>query len=79
MTKGEDSWSLAEVVHAIVILTHFHSLCSFVFSCGVNQELGEDGECPCNCSAGAVGLTNVSCSSNPKDIPIVDTRQGKQV
>ncbi|XP_019871631.2 sestrin homolog [Aethina tumida] len=75
LTKGEDSWSLAEVVHAIVILTHFHSLCSFVFSCGVNQELGEDGECPCNCSAGAVGLTNVSCSSNPKDIPIVDTRQ----
>lgn len=33
------SWSLAEIVHAIVILTHFHSLSSFVFSCGLTQEL----------------------------------------
>ncbi|XP_025832819.1 sestrin homolog [Agrilus planipennis] len=43
LTKGKDSWSLAEVVHAIVILTHFHSLCSFVFSCGVNQEVDQIG------------------------------------
>ncbi|KAF7266090.1 hypothetical protein GWI33_020542 [Rhynchophorus ferrugineus] len=51
LTKcGKDSWSLAEVVHAIVILAHFHSLCSFVFSCGVNQELDQAGgyEYPCN-------------------------------
>lgn len=42
LTKsGADSWSLAEVVHAIVILTHFHSLCSFVFSCGVNEEIDQ--------------------------------------
>ena len=33
------SWSLAEVVHAIVILAHFHSLSSFVFSCGLNQDV----------------------------------------
>ncbi|XP_043266249.1 sestrin-1 [Colletes gigas] len=39
LTKGADSWSLAEVVHAIVLLAHFHSLSSFVFSCGVNEEL----------------------------------------
>lgn len=39
LTKGTNSWSLAEVVHAIVILAHFHSLSSFVFSCGLNQEL----------------------------------------
>lgn len=39
LTKGVNSWSLAEVVHAIVILAHFHSLSSFVFSCGLNQEL----------------------------------------
>lgn len=41
LTKGSDSWSLAEVVHAIVLLTHFHSLSSFVFGCGVNEELEE--------------------------------------
>lgn len=39
LTKGANSWSLAEVVHAIVILAHFHSLSSFVFSCGLNQEV----------------------------------------
>jgi len=30
---------MAEVVHAIVLLAHFHSLSSFVFSCGLTQEL----------------------------------------
>lgn len=44
LTKGSDSWSLAEVVHAIVLLTHFHSLSSFVFGCGVNDETQEKGE-----------------------------------
>lgn len=39
LTKGSDSWSLAEVVHAIVLMAHFHSLSSFVFSCGINEEL----------------------------------------
>lgn len=39
MTKGKYSWSLAEVVHAIVLLAHFHSLSSFVFSCGQTQTL----------------------------------------
>lgn len=39
LTKGDDNWSLAEVVHAIVLLAHFHSLSSFVFSCGINEEL----------------------------------------
>ncbi|KAL0280570.1 UNVERIFIED_CONTAM: hypothetical protein PYX00_001829 [Menopon gallinae] len=43
LTKGTESWSLAEVVHAIVILTHFHALSSFVFGCGVNEELDQDG------------------------------------
>lgn len=44
LTKcGKDSWSLGELVHAIVILAHFHSLCSFVFSCGVNQEVDQEG------------------------------------
>ncbi|RWS30217.1 Sestrin-like protein [Leptotrombidium deliense] len=37
LTKGNDSWSLSEVVHAIVILSHFHALSSFVFGCGIND------------------------------------------
>ena len=38
LTKGQDSWSLAEVVHALVLLAHFHSLSSFVFGSGINDE-----------------------------------------
>lgn len=40
LTKGNKyCWTLGEVVHAIVILSHIHSLSSFVFSCGLTQEL----------------------------------------
>ncbi|XP_034762440.1 sestrin-2-like isoform X2 [Acipenser ruthenus] len=35
---GEGCWSLAELIHAVVLLTHYHSLSSFVFGCGVNPE-----------------------------------------
>lgn len=78
LTKGKDSWSLAEVVHAIVILTHFHSLCSFVFSCGVNQELDQAGGYQYHSQdvAAIKEVTNSSSKSEPKDIPIVDTIQG---
>lgn len=39
LTKGPNNWSLSEIVHAIVLLTHIHSLSSFVFSCGLTQDL----------------------------------------
>lgn len=39
LTKGSNSWSLGELCHAIVLLVNFHSLASFVFACGVNEEL----------------------------------------
>ncbi|XP_075168597.1 sestrin [Haematobia irritans] len=39
LTRGKNSWSLSEVVHAMVLLSHFHSLSSFVFSCGLTQKL----------------------------------------
>lgn len=32
------------MVHAIVILAHFHSLSSFVFSCGLTQELNQTSQ-----------------------------------
>ncbi|XP_060535774.1 sestrin homolog isoform X1 [Cylas formicarius] len=71
LTKGgKDSWSLAEVVQAIVILTHFHSLCCFVFSCGVNQELDQAGgyEYPCQSSP----------SSSPRRNPVGDVVHGAE-
>ena len=38
LTKGTDSWSLSELVHAIVILSHFHALSSFVFGCSIGAD-----------------------------------------
>lgn len=39
LTKNTNRWSVSEVVHGIVLLSHFHSLSSFVFSCGLIQDL----------------------------------------
>ncbi|XP_060046639.1 sestrin-1 isoform X2 [Erinaceus europaeus] len=39
----EHSWSLAELVHAVVLLTHYHSLASFTFGCGISPEIQCDG------------------------------------
>ena len=39
LVKGEDSWSLSELVHAIAILITFHSLSGVVFGHGVNNEI----------------------------------------
>lgn len=39
----EHSWSLAELIHAVVLLTHYHSLASFTFGCGIMPEIQSDG------------------------------------
>jgi hypothetical protein len=36
---GADSWSVAELVHALVILSTFHALCGFVGGLGVRMEI----------------------------------------
>lgn len=40
--SGVDGWSVPDLVHAVVILAHFHSLCGFVFGCAVNPEPDSD-------------------------------------
>lgn len=40
---SEWSWSLAELVHAVVLLAHCHALASFVFGCGCEQDDGLGG------------------------------------
>lgn len=37
LNKSPDCLSLSEIVHAIVLLVHVHSLCSFVYSCYLNE------------------------------------------
>ncbi|MEE6472953.1 hypothetical protein FKM82_009788 [Ascaphus truei] len=39
---GENNWSLAELVHAVVLLAHYHALASFVFGSGINPEREPD-------------------------------------
>ncbi|KAJ8267004.1 hypothetical protein GJAV_G00137120 [Gymnothorax javanicus] len=53
---GENSWSLAELVHAVVLLAHFHALASFVFGSGISSEEEEEVDnqgfqsfCSCSC------------------------------
>ncbi|CAL1534141.1 unnamed protein product [Lymnaea stagnalis] len=43
LLKSPEPWSLSELMHAIILLTHFHSLCSFVYGCGITAELDIDG------------------------------------
>uniref|UniRef100_A0A1A8QJV8 Sestrin 3 n=1 Tax=Nothobranchius pienaari TaxID=704102 RepID=A0A1A8QJV8_9TELE len=38
LKAGEQCWSLAELVQAVVILAHCHSLCSFVFGCDTDSD-----------------------------------------
>jgi sestrin len=53
LVTGVDSWSISELVHAIVIMAHYHALAGFALGCGVNPEIdtplghtgmGKDGE-----------------------------------
>ncbi|KAL0962084.1 hypothetical protein UPYG_G00335470 [Umbra pygmaea] len=47
---GADArWSLAELIHAVILMVHSHSLCSFVWGCGIQPEpehLGGHVFCP---------------------------------
>lgn len=81
MTKGDDNWSLAEVVQAIVLLAHFHSLSSFVFSCGVNEELdnvsGHHYKENIQDNSNSVSpAKDKKLSSSPKKIPNGDGKTG---
>ncbi|KAK9526908.1 hypothetical protein VZT92_015581 [Zoarces viviparus] len=35
---AEHRWSLAELIHAVILMAHAHSLCSFGWGCGLNPE-----------------------------------------
>ncbi|KAM9737586.1 sestrin-2 isoform 2-T2 [Menidia menidia] len=35
---ADPRWSLAELIHAVILMAHTHSLCSFVWGCGLNPE-----------------------------------------
>ncbi|KAG9493109.1 hypothetical protein GDO78_001174 [Eleutherodactylus coqui] len=41
-SPGGHAWSLAELIHALVLLTHFHALSSFILGCGIYPPEGKD-------------------------------------
>lgn len=65
LKSGEQCWSLAELVQAVVILAHCHSLCSFVFGCDTDSDFvplskSPNGTPPTFCPFDAAnGNTNV--------------------
>jgi len=40
--EGGSKWSLSELVHAIVVMCHFHAFSSFVLGCGVMDNNPQD-------------------------------------
>lgn len=52
LTRGNDTWSLSEMMQALIIISHFHTLCSFIYGCGITPEIDQGG-CtmrPASCS-----------------------------
>ncbi|KJE93692.1 sestrin 1 [Capsaspora owczarzaki ATCC 30864] len=43
LLRGQDSWSLAELVQAIVVLTHFHSVSAIAAGAGLTPEVDLEG------------------------------------
>jgi len=65
---GQDNWSMSEVVHAIVILTHFHALSSFVWSSGITpDEQDENGSTSTPSSTAPQTQSNDSEASGVKN------------
>lgn len=77
---GPDSFSLGELAHAIVIMTHYHALAGFALGCGVNPEIDTpQGHCyedpsliSSNCYQGnpALGLIGTTSDSEVTDSDI---------
>ncbi|KAK7922449.1 hypothetical protein WMY93_009351 [Mugilogobius chulae] len=71
LKSGEQCWSLAELVQAVVILAHCHSLCCFVFGSDAESNCASiskspNGTSPKYCPFDAAnGNTNVPLSQTP--------------
>ena len=83
LVTGVDSWSISELVHAIVIMAHYHALAGFALGCGVNPEIdtplghtgmGKDGEVQLAkipfCSNPALGVGTTPAQSDSESEPL---------
>lgn len=68
---GSDNWGMGEIVHAIIVLTHFHALSSFVFSAGINHH----NESDCN----KIPTTKLSAKTLRSPPNLLDLDDGDEV
>ena len=69
LTRGtEENWSLSEVVHAIVLMTHFHALASLVWSSGITEtdeaSTDRENDAPSQVKVAGNGVTGDTKSSS---------------
>ena len=55
LVKGDDAWSITELVHAVVIMCQYHALCGFAFGLGVVYDLDDEEEEDFGAVGGAAG------------------------
>ena len=55
-------------MHALVLLAHFHALCSFVYGCGISTEVDHDGGYSYRPSLGTDKNCNVEQRSSESSI-----------
>lgn len=75
LKTGEQCWSLAELVQAVVLLAHCHSLCSFVFGSGSDSDITvtprvphgtPPGYCLCDAANGNTALSPAPAAPTEK-------------
>ena len=69
LLRGQDNWSVGELMHAIVLLTHFHGLASFVYGCGINAEVNHPNGHTYTRSSTLNGDSSSPCNSSPNSQP----------
>eukprot|EP01116_Phalansterium_solitarium_P006073 TRINITY_DN18389_c0_g1_i1.p1 TRINITY_DN18389_c0_g1~~TRINITY_DN18389_c0_g1_i1.p1 ORF type:complete len:445 (+),score=82.23 TRINITY_DN18389_c0_g1_i1:82-1416(+) len=73
LRAADESWSLAELVHAMVIISTIKSLCGLVFGCGVTPEVDLDVHWRRRLAELLGETLDDSDGSNPDEPPDYDT------
>eukprot|EP00117_Sycon_ciliatum_P005316 scpid87075/ scgid0586/ Sestrin-1; XPA26; p53-regulated protein PA26 len=78
LQPGPDSWSMGELMHALVLLAHWHAVSGFVFGCGVNPELDMPEGHSFTCTSQSTGDRHgaASRSEQPTSAPAASSANG---
>ncbi|KAI5229433.1 Sestrin-3 [Manis pentadactyla] len=73
---GENNWSLPELVHAVVLLAHYHALASFVFGSGINLERDPEISNGFRLSVNNFGVCDLANDNNIENASLTGTNFG---